>query len=139
MDGSDSPATSIRFEPVAWTMPSNRPSSGDVRRPTLHLVTTERFSAPQAEARAPAASPGEAAELAALREQLAEAKAQLTDTREQLARAMEEVAFHEEQLRCAEAFHEHVLQLERARHRAAWEHAARELAFVMSGLTRGSD
>jgi hypothetical protein len=110
-------------------MQSNHPISGDARRSALQLIPAERTHAPGPEPRTPTVSPEDTGELTALREQLAE-------TRARLAEAREEVAFHREQLRSAQAFHEHLLQLERARHRVARRMIARDLAAVMAGLTR---
>src|SRR5918995_207964 len=117
-------------------MQSNHSTSENARRPALHLISSERTRAPRPEPRTPPTPPEEAEELAALREHLADANAQLAETRARLEEATEEVAFHREQLRSTEAFHDHLLQLERARHRVARQMIARDLAVVIAGLTR---
>jgi hypothetical protein len=113
-------------------MPFSHTNSGDELRPALHLIPTERSRATHAAPRMPSASPEDSASLAALRAQLAEVRAQL-------ANAMEEVVFQREQLRSAQAFHEHLLEVERARHRLARHMIARDLAVLMAGLTRDAE
>jgi hypothetical protein len=110
-------------------MQSNSSTSGDARRLALHLIPAERTRAPRPEPRTPPTPPEDAEELVALRAQLAETRAKLEE-------AMEEVAFYREQLRSTQVFHDHLLQLERARHRVARRMIARDLAAVMAGLTR---